>query len=276
MAQQENSMKLQMLKMRRTLAFGGMMAMAVTLAGCGGGNTLSNSQAITTYGANSTFGKGVMRSYVTMLGSVPQEVGIEVTEAALASPADLPQPPTGQVGVEVPMAQPPLESAVTPFLSTTMFYTPGHPPDAQEVPHLHPTWFTVTDKTRLQILPNNSASFTPPAAGELPTGYITLPSPDASFLPTLGNIYFNPAEPGYSEVPFKTAFSEYRYFNTHISAISLGTPNTFLMSKQSLTNPIGVPAKYPKSGYFPTTYTIRYNASRKTYIMALGGFVYRS
>lgn len=30
---------------------------------------------------------------------------------------------------------------------------------------------------------------------------------------------------------------------------------------------------YLKPGYYPTNYTIRYNASRQTYVIALGGFV---
>ncbi|BCM88631.1 hypothetical protein IAD21_00472 [Abditibacteriota bacterium] len=268
-------MTMQKLKMpRRPLIIGGILAVA--LAGCSGGSTVTTPQSITTYGADSTFGKGLMRSYVTTQNSVPLEVGVEITEAALASPADLPAPPAGQAAVEVQMAQPPIESSVTPFLSTTMFYSPGHPPESQEVPHLHPTWFTVNDQTRFQILPNNPASFTPPAAGELPTGFISPPDPVFSFIPTIGNIYFDPTEAGYNENPFTTALSEYRFFNTHIACIALGTPNTYLLSKQSLKRPIGIPSKYPKSGYFPTTYSIRYNSSRKTYIMALGDFVYRS
>ncbi len=270
-------MKLQQLKKRPTaLVLGISGLLAVALVGCGGGSNVITPAAITTYGADSTFGKGFMRSYVTTLNGVPQEVGVEITKAALASPADLPAPPTGQAAVEVPMAQPPTESSVTPFLSTTMFYSPGHPPEAQEVPHMHPTWFIVNNQTRFQILPNNPASFLPPATGELPTGFVTPPDVNAAFIPTIGDIYFDPTEAGYTENPFKTALSEYRYFNTHIAAIALGTPNSYLISQQSLTRPIGIPSKYPVSGYFPTTYTIRYNSTRQTYVMALGNFVYRS
>lgn len=257
------------------LVLGGIMA--VTLAGCGGGGTSTTTpQAVSVYGADSAFGKGAMRSYITYKGSVPIEVGVEITEAALASPADLPKPPTGQAAVEVKMEQPVVEASLTPFLSTTMFYSPGHPPESQEVPHLHPSWFIVNDNVRNQILPNNPKSFTDPAAGELPAGWFTPPTVEAAFIPTIGNIFFDPTEAGYNENPFKTSLSEYRYYDSHIACVALGTPNSYPVSKQTLKRPLGVPAKYPESGYFPTSYTIRYNAERKTYVMALGDFKYRS
>jgi hypothetical protein len=229
------------------------------------------------FGPSANFGAGSVRSYLTSSGGQPVEMGMEISEAALANPAVLPGPPPGQVAAEI-QAPPPQDAFTqTPFLSAALFFTQGHPPvGQQDVPHLHPAWFVIPDSTRFQILPGDPRINVPPPADEIPVGYITPPDPVFAFIPTLGNIYFNPNEAGYNETPFKTSLSEYRHFNGHMTLIALGAPNSFMLSKASLTRPMTPPAKYPKPGNYPTNYSIRFDADRKVHIFAIGGFVARS
>ncbi len=256
----------------------GSVAAAATVAGCSGGAGLgSTANARTVFGPPANFGAGAVRSFLTSSNGAPIELGIEIDTASLANPAALPNAIPPAVAAEVQAQMPPEAFTQTPFLSAALFYTLGHPPvGQQDVPHIHPAWFTVPDSTRFQILPGDPRIDVPVPSNEFPPGYITPPDPTFRFIPTLGNIFFNPAEAGYSETPFKTALSEYRYFNGSMTLIALGTPNTFLVSKGSLKRPMGVPAKYPKPGNYPTTYSIRFDASRNVSILAIGDFVARS
>ncbi len=255
-----------------------VVAASAALVGCNGGNSGGAFGTTTVFGPNSTFGSGTLRSYLVSKNNFPQELGIEISAAAIANRATLPPAPAGQAASETPAQLPAEALAQTPFLSAAMFYaSAGHPPAGQQdLPHLHPAWFTIDDATRFQILPGEPRVDVVPPANEVPVGYIKPPDPVFAFIPTLGNIFFNPAEAGYNETPFTTALSEYRYFNGHISLIALGAPNTFIEGKGSLKRPMGVPAKYPRPGNYPTTYSIRFDASRNVHIFALGDFVARN
>ncbi len=49
----------------------------------------------------------------------------------------------------------------------------------------------------------------------------------------------------------------------------------YLESHPNLTEQLKLPQAYQKSGYYPTTYTVRYNASTKEYMVTLGNMVKR-
>ena len=233
-------------------------------------------QAQTSFGAPTTFGKGTARAYIVSKANVPQELGIEISKDALSDIAALPQPPAGQVAVELRLTPPAALLSTTPFVNVSLYYTPGHPPAGQQdVPHFHPTWWLVSDAVRNQILPGAPGNSTPIDPSEIPAGFFSPPDPNFAFIPLLGTIYFDPTEPGYTEAPFKTALSEYRYFNGHATGIALGTPLSFLLRNGDITLPLGVPAKYPKPGYYPTNYRIVADRASQSYKLVIGNFVQR-
>ncbi len=262
---------------------GALGACALILGGCNGNNggviaptptPIPTSQ--TTFGPTTAFGGGTARAYIISRQSVPQEVGIEISKDALTNTAALPQPPAGQIATEIHLTPPAELLATTPFVAVTFYYTPGHPPaGVQDVPHLHPNFWLVSDAIRAQILPGAAGNSTPIDSAEIPAGFISPPDPAAAFFPLLGTIYFNPAESGFNEAPFTTALSEFRYFNGHVTSISLGTPNRFLLQNRDITAPLGVPAKYPKSGYYPTSYHIRADRVNQAYRLSVNNFVQR-
>ena len=140
---------------------------------------------------------------------------------------------------------------------------------------MHPTFWLVSDEVRQQILPGAPGNNAPIDPAEIPAGFFSPPDPVFAYIPLLGTIYFDPSEPGYTETPFKTGLSEYRYFDGHATSIALGTPNRFLLQNGNLNAPLGVPAKYPKSGYYPTSYHIRADRVNQAYRLSLDSFVQR-
>ena len=269
-----------------TLGICALGACALVLNGCNGDNNNGSPNpsptvtpvptAETTYGPAATFGAGTARAYVTTRESVPQEVGIEISKAVLANPASLPLPPAGQVATEVILTPPAALQATTPFVGVSLIYSPGHPPAGQQdVPHFHPTFFLISDAERQALVPNAPGANTPIDAAELPTGFIELPDPNFAYIPSIGTLYFDPTEAGYHEAPFQTALSEFRYFDGHLTALALGTPNRALLQVRDITLPLGVPAKYPKSGYYPTKYHIRADRVSQSYKLSLDDFVQR-
>ncbi len=252
-----------------------VMALAAGLAGCGSSD---NNSPVTTYGATSPLGNGTARAYLTTRNGVPISAGVEITAAALQN---LPTPPQGQLATEIAL-QSPSGLSTTPFQQVTLFYSPGHPPpNQQEVPHMHPTWFLITPAQRQTLLPPGAGVAV--AAANLPANTTTgvqAISPPSSFIPTVGDLYIDPTEPGYTQTPFTTIEDEYRFYNGQMVAVALGVANAFFTT---LTQPgqaagtanLPLPQQYPVHGYFPTHYTVSYNASRGVYDMAIDTFVLR-
>lgn len=49
----------------------------------------------------------------------------------------------------------------------------------------------------------------------------------------------------------------------------------WMMTKQAIQEGIKQPQAYQRSGYFPTTYSVRYDDEAKEYSISLGGMVMR-
>src|SRR5205823_14359624 len=69
----------------------------------------------------------------------------------------------------------------------------------------------------------------------------------------------------------------YFFYNGHMNGIGLGATNAFLLRQQAGREParsdvIKQPQVYPKPGYYPHRYTVRYDAGRKVNVFALEDF----
>jgi hypothetical protein len=47
------------------------------------------------------------------------------------------------------------------------------------------------------------------------------------------------------------------------------------LTKPNVTEPIKLPSRYAKSGYYPTRYSVSYDAAKKQYTVALEGMTLR-
>jgi len=52
------------------------------------------------------------------------------------------------------------------------------------------------------------------------------------------------------------------------------TAKSYLESHATVTPSIKRPAQYSAPGYYPTTYTVSYDASTNEHVISLGGFVH--
>lgn len=275
------------LSRRRLLSMtaGGVVA-AMTgsaLAGCGSNSDTGPSSSIntgntvpggtTTYGTPVPFGNGTLTSYVTLQNGAPTRLGVELTPDGLTN---LPKPPPGMVAVEVIIPSPPELAQAPPFKSCALYYSPGHPPAGnQDVPHIHPSWYLISDAERDQI----------PAPSE---GYPTTINTDPTIIPAnhinggilaffarIGALYIDPVTPGYRQTPLSTTEYEYRFYNNKMTLIGLGIANSFPPSKQQSVETLQQPQRYTDNGFFPTYYRVRWNPDREVYDFSIEGFVPR-
>ncbi len=257
-------------------------ALSAAIAGCGGGggggnnvnsflNNANTNGEVTTYGPTVPMGNGTGRAYMTVRGNVPISAGVELSAQAMTN---LPLPPPGQLATEFIFPAPPEVAATTPYQQVSLFYSPGHPPpDQQDVPHIHPTWWNIAPADRAQIQPNTPGATASIAPNEIPANHITLAA--FAFIPTVGQLWIDPVIPGYKETPMVTTAYEYRFFNHHMVLISLDAANTFMNNKLDYIAAVEVPQTYPKPGYYPTEYHIRWDSTRNVWDMSIDNFVLR-
>ena len=50
----------------------------------------------------------------------------------------------------------------------------------------------------------------------------------------------------------------------------------WLQERPTLQEPVKQPASYQRTGYYPTTYTVRFDGAAQEYVIALGGMTMRS
>ena len=49
----------------------------------------------------------------------------------------------------------------------------------------------------------------------------------------------------------------------------------YLLTKPNVTEPLKLPARYLRPGYYPTQYSVKYDAEKKEYTVALEGMTLR-
>lgn len=111
-------------------------------------------------------------------------------------------------------------------------------------------------------------------------------------LPTLGTVFFNPFVSEFNINPstkLPGAFTtevDYAFYQGNFSSFNLtsnlnelvtldSTGNVATREPINLTLPLDLPVGYATSGYYPTTYTIRYDGASDSFRFELGNMVFR-
>jgi len=252
------------------------------------------------YGNPLSLGNGEVRTFVKVNDEGnPSDIGYIFNKAALTGLPEEPVFPTATLRLFPPL---PADAPDTAFKHVELIYwSQGHDPALSGIadlkhPHIDFTYFFITNQERDLICPNpdinNPVSpylctgdelakvLEPPPPGAIPTDFIQVP-PFVTFygLQRAGTAYFDPSE---TLDPFtETVF--YGFNEGSLSyidvPISVDVLNEFGEQPQggSFTRPIKQPSGgiYPKSGYYPTSYTLTYNPGEETYTMSLGGLTFR-
>jgi hypothetical protein len=231
------------------------------------------------YGPAVALGAGSARVYLEMADGAPTELGIALSEAALS---ELPGHHSAG-GVKLADGHHMFEYVLdmpagnaTPFRHVLIDWNPGghEPPGIYDLPHFDFHFYTMTVAERQAIDPSDpafadkAARF--PAAAQLPAGYTAIPGA----IPFMGAHWVNPASPELHGEKFTQTF----IYGTWDGALIFAEPmitREFLASKPQFESALSVPEQFARTGYYPSSYSIRWDEASREYRIALGGFAMR-
>lgn len=223
----------------------------------------------TVFGPAASMGNGTGRTYVVIDPSgAPTSVGVRFSEAALASL------PAGTTMVDYTFALP-AEGSLTPYTHVVIGWNPmGHPPAVYQAAHLDVHFYQVTPAQRDAMVPSdpqfNAKLATQPAAMFIPTSYVLTPGG----VPRMGAHWIDTTAPEANGQPFTSTFIYGSYDGAFIFAEPM-IATSFLSTHPSFTAPIKLPSSYATHGYYPTSYSVTYDAAAKEYQVSLERLVAR-
>lgn len=231
----------------------------------------------TFHGAAVPLGRGTARTYITVEGNRPVELGVALSAAALSGLPAGDGTADHKHGVsffeyllELPADNP------TPYRFVELDWNPGghEPPGIYGRPHFDFHFYTVDRAIRDEIVPEHpgfaSKGARLPPAEYLPRGYIV---PEPLIVPKMGQHWIDVATPEINGTPFTTTFLYGSWDGRLIFAEPMIT-KAFIEATADTTIPVGVPARYEVAGYYPTRYRVRFDADAREYRIALTGFVW--
>lgn len=233
------------------------------------------------YGPAVAVGGGTARSYVVLAANAPTEMGVALSEAALA---DLPtgkEPggivmPDGLVMYEHVLAMP--EGNPTPYRHILLDWNPGghEPPGVYDLPHFDFHFYTTTEAERRAIDPSDpefqAKAERFPAAGYLPSGYIT-PRPVVA-VPGMGVHWVDADAPELNGETFTQTFI-YGTWDGQTTFVEPMITRAFLEGKPDFRAPVAAPERYPSAGYYPRAYRIYWDEGAREYRVSLADFEWR-
>jgi len=217
-------------------------------------------------------GNGTVRSWVKYENRKPAAVGVTFSEKSLEGlrqdvPPEMPV-------VEYKLALPP-EAKITGYDHISLDWNPkGHVPKGlYDTPHFDVHFYLDNMAERSKILPQLASTLgRAPEARFMPAGYII--PPDA-YVPVMGTHAVDTAAPELNGKPFSTTFL-YGFNNGKMNFVEPMVATSFLEKKENFSAEVKQPAAYPRRGYYPTRYSVTYDAQRAEYSIALEGLVLRA
>lgn len=226
-------------------------------------------------GETDIMGNGSARAW-TLIGEdeKPQAVGVTFTETMLEGLKT--QFAEGEMPMQSINLKLPRQASATPFDHIAIDWIPqGHEPaKIYTVPHFDFHFYTVTTGVRsgMKIVDGDKSKFLKALTkDQIPAGYMYAPNGE---VPYMGAHYVNTGSHEFKGQPFDHTFVYGSYDGEMIFMEPMMT-KAHIESKPNATYDIPQPKAFSTPGYYPTKYTIRHDAARKEYTIALEGFVYR-
>ena len=255
-----------------------LLALALPLfTACSKDDNTTTAQPATVYGPTVAVGTGAARSFVSADASGnPTEIGIAVTEIALSS-----LPATPVFGTMYELALPGSTTATTklPFDHLSFDWNPnGHEPaPIYSAPHFDAHFYMLPSAVQHAITLDDPKGDNLPAANKLPAGYITPPNvAPGRTVPMMGRHWVDPSSPEYTAGGTFTHTLIYGSYDGHVTFVEPMFTKALLVPSVSVNQAIKQPTVYEVTGkYFPSTYTIRYDATTKEYLISLKDMMLR-
>lgn len=239
-----------------------------------GNQPLSQTKAGVFLGEVKHMGNGVVWSWViTDSEENPSSLGITFTETALSgltedTPSDVPY-----IEYELSM---PTQTKVTPYSHIVVNWNPhGHiPPGVYDVPHFDFHFYMISSNDRYKITAKGddiAISNKKLPEKYVPVGY-TLP--EGTQEPRMGSHWVDPSSPEFNKQPFTKTFI-YGSYDGEMTFLEPMASKAFLESRPNITEKIKLPVAYKQHGFYPTSYSIKYEPVRKEYTVSIEGLTYR-
>jgi hypothetical protein len=244
---------------------------ALALTGCDSTDTASRAGRYD--GPAKTLGTGTVNTFATLdEDGTPLTVGVRVTETALAT---LPAQGGPHGSVENILALP-KNAAVAPYDHVSFDWMPqGHEPDGvYSIPHFDVHFYLMSEAERATINPADPEfdvkASRMPDPQHIPAGY-SLPVPVA--VPMMGAHWVGLTSPEFTPAGFSRTFI-YGFWDGKMNFVEPMITKAFMESVktldgQSVTVQIPQPQAFEKAGYYPTAYSVRYDATAKAYEIIL-------
>lgn len=247
--------------------------MMISIPGwAGAGNA---SPAAGTYrGAPQHVGGGRAYTFVTLdAGGKPTAIGVRMSEAVLAGLPKEPPPGTGAVEYLLPF---PKEAKSAGYTHVGIDWNPkGHmPPGVYDFPHFDFHFYLISAEQREKITAKGddiARARKAPAPEMMPEGYIL---PEGTEVPRMGAHAIDPQSPEFNKQPFTKTFI-YGFYDGSIAFLEPMVTKAFLETKPNITEPVKLPRSYSQRAYYPTQYTVKYDESRREYVISLDGLASR-
>jgi hypothetical protein len=219
-------------------------------------------------------GKGYARSYVTTDSAcTPSSIGVTFTADALTGlPATAPSDELPYSEYILPL---PSGISVPPYTHIAVDWNPqGHIPlPLYGVPHFDFHFYMITQQERCRITavgPDLAVVEKKPPAEYVPKGYIWTPGG----VPQMGAHWIPENTPELHGGKFEHTFI-YGFYNGQMVFIEPMITMAYLQTKPNYFQYVGLPVKYPKPGYYPTGYAVRFDQQACRYVIALTGLARR-
>lgn len=250
----------------KTLTLACTVAAVVMFTGCSDDETTQPSQAKTYEGPTKTIGTATAKSWYKIDDNGnPSSVGVTFSESLLAAMPDT------AISLELAL---PAEASTTPYDHISLDWNPqGHPPmDIYTLPHFDLHFYTITKAERATITPEGGDP-TPVAAQYIPVDYAAMgiPGMPPEVVPGMGAHWVDTTAHELHGHAFNHTFI-YGFYKGNLVFQEPMFTKAFLETKPNVTTEIKQPAAFQRTGrYFPAKYSIKYDATAKTYTFTLEG-----
>jgi hypothetical protein len=222
------------------------------------------------YGAPVPFGNGTARTLVAVdLDGTPMTFGVSLSPTALDGlPTEMPADDTGWL-YRLPL---PAGLALPPFDHVGLYWNPhGHEPHGvYDVSHFDVHFFLSTpeDLDRITAMDRDlERVYRLPPASVIPAGYLLPPNTQHR---RMGVHWVDTGSAELKGEPFTATFIIGSY-DQQINFLEPMITRAFLASRPDLNRPVPQPAAYGREGWYPTTWSVRWDEPRGEYLVLLDG-----
>lgn len=162
-----------------------------------------------------------------------------------------------------------------PFRHLYFLWNPqGHePPGIYDLPHYDVHFYLLSSSERNAIScmgEDEARCLKQPSQDAIPSHYGKTPAG----VPKMGWHWVDLLSPEFNGQIF-TSTMIYGYYDGHMAFLEPMVTKAFLQSHPQFSAPIRQPRIYPKAGYYPTVYRVRYLPLSDSYEFSLANFVFR-